>query len=84
MGPAILCLLAGLLAVALAPSAHAEDSKCHSSYEGACVPIARDVDCAGGGGNGPEYVTGPVIVVGDDVYELDRDGDGRACEPTGN
>jgi hypothetical protein len=29
-------------------------------------------------------VTGPVIVVGDDGYELDRDGDGRACEPTGN
>jgi len=44
------------------------------------VPIARDVDCAGGNGNGPEYVSGPVYVVGPDEYELDRDGDGVACE----
>ncbi|ORA61083.1 hypothetical protein BST23_22335 [Mycolicibacterium elephantis] len=29
---------------------------------------------------GPEYVSGPVYVVGDDIYELDRDGDGVACE----
>jgi hypothetical protein len=26
---------------------------CHASYEGACVPIASDVDCVGGSGNGP-------------------------------
>ncbi|KKW64652.1 membrane protein [Mycolicibacterium elephantis] len=44
------------------------------------MPIASDVDCAGGSGNGPEYVSGPVYVVGDDIYELDRDGDGVACE----
>ncbi|WP_158559912.1 hypothetical protein [Prauserella sp. PE36] len=53
---------------------------CHPSYEGACVPIAQDVDCEGGSGDGPAYVRGPVIVVGDDVYRLDRDGDGMACE----
>ena len=53
---------------------------CHASYEGACVPIASDVDCAGGSGNGPAYVRGPVYVVGPDVYGLDRDGDGIACE----
>lgn len=53
---------------------------CHASYEGACVPISSDVDCAGGSGNGPEYVRGPVYVVGPDVYDLDRDGDGVACE----
>lgn len=53
---------------------------CHASYEGACVPIASDVDCAGGSGNGPAYVRGPVYVVGPDVYDLDRDGDGVACE----
>lgn len=53
---------------------------CHPSYEGRCVPIASDVDCAGGSGNGPEYVRGPVRVVGPDVYDLDRDGDGVACE----
>ena len=53
---------------------------CDSNYEGACVPIASDVDCAGGSGNGPEYVVGPVYVVGQDVYDLDRDGDGVGCD----
>ena len=53
---------------------------CHPSYSGKCVPIASDVDCYGGSGNGPEYVRGPVYVVGEDVYGLDRDGDGIACE----
>ena len=53
---------------------------CHPSYEGACLdPSSSDYDCAGGEGNGPDY-TGPVRVVGPDDYDLDRDGDGRACE----
>jgi hypothetical protein len=52
---------------------------CHPNY-GGCVPIASDVDCAGGSGNGPEYVSGPVSVKGDDVYDLDADGDGTACD----
>lgn len=52
---------------------------CHPSYE-PCVPIASDVDCAGGSGNGPAYVQGPIRVVGPDVYDLDRDGDGIACD----
>lgn len=52
---------------------------CDPNYSG-CVPIASDVDCAGGGGNGPAYVTGPITVIGTDIYELDGDGDGRACE----
>ena len=56
-------------------------SECHPSYRGACVPIVSDVDCLGGNGNGPAYV-GRVQVVGPDTYELDRDGDGTACEPT--
>jgi uncharacterized protein YabE (DUF348 family) len=55
-------------------------SNCDSNYTGACVPVASDVDCEGGGGDGPEYVDGPVRVVGSDVYELDRDGDGVACD----
>lgn len=53
---------------------------CDPNYTGACVPIASDVDCAGGSGNGPAYVQGPVTVVGTDIYDLDRDGDGTGCE----
>lgn len=55
-------------------------SNCDSNYIGACVPIASDVDCAGGSGDGPEYVQGPVEVVGDDVYDLNRDDDNIACD----
>ena len=55
-------------------------SNCDSNYSGACVPIASDVDCAGGSGNGPAYVSGPVYVVGSDIYRLDGDGDGVGCE----
>lgn len=52
---------------------------CHSSYTG-CVPIASDVDCGGGSGNGPAYQWGTVRVIGSDVYGLDGDNDGLACE----
>ncbi|MBG6092916.1 G5 domain-containing protein [Actinomadura viridis] len=55
-------------------------SRCDPNYGGGCVPIATDVDCAGGSGNGPAYVSGPVRVVGTDIYDLDRDGDGIACD----
>lgn len=54
-------------------------SGCNSNYSG-CVPNASDVDCAGGSGNGPAYVKGPIRVIGNDIYGLDRDGDGIACE----
>jgi len=54
-------------------------SSCDPNYSG-CVPIASDVDCAGGSGNGPAYVRGPVSVIGSDIYGLDRDGDGLGCE----
>lgn len=54
--------------------------QCDPNYAGACVPIASDVDCAGGSGNGPAYVQGPVRVVGNDIYGLDSDGDGIGCE----
>jgi hypothetical protein len=43
------------------------------------VPYAADIDCQSGSGDGPGY-TGPVQVVGPDDYDLDRDGDGSACE----
>jgi len=55
-------------------------ANCDSNYSGACVPIASDVDCAGGSGNGPAYAQGPVTVVGSDIYGLDRDGNGIGCE----
>jgi hypothetical protein len=42
--------------------------------------VASDVDCAGGSGNGPAYVAGPVSVIGSDIYGLDADGDGIGCE----
>jgi hypothetical protein len=52
---------------------------CDPNYSG-CVPIDSDVDCAGGSGNGPSYADGPVTVTGRDIYGLDNDGDGVACE----
>jgi hypothetical protein len=45
-----------------------------------CLTPASDYDCAGGSGDGPEYAYGPVYVDGADPYDLDRDGDGVACE----
>src|SRR5215475_8516542 len=57
-----------------APSSQAQ-SQCDPNYSG-CVPIASDVDCAGGRGDGPAYVKGPVKVLGTDIYGLDADGDG--------
>ncbi len=52
--------------------------RCDPNY-GGCVPIARDVDCAGAG-RGPVFVTGPVEVIGTDVYHLDRDHNGVGCD----
>jgi hypothetical protein len=52
---------------------------CDSNY-GGCVPIASDVDCGGGSGNGPAYQYGSVQVVGSDIYDLDADGDGYGCD----
>lgn len=45
-----------------------------------CLPPGPDVDCAGGSGDGPRYVQGPVYVTGSDPYGLDGDGDGVGCE----
>ncbi|WP_235624178.1 hypothetical protein [Mycolicibacterium goodii] len=74
------CISSLPLAPAVVAAPASQQSNCHSSYEGACVPIASDVDCASGSGNGPEYVDGPVQVVGPDEYDLDRDGNGVGCE----
>ena len=63
-----------------APRPTGSSGGCHPDYD-PCVPHDPvDVDCEGGSGNGPSYVTGPVRVTGDDVYGLDRDGNGVGCE----
>ena len=59
--------------------ASAAPPQCDPNYSG-CVPVASDVDCAGGRGNGPAYVKGPVKVIGKDIYRLDQDGEGIGCE----
>lgn len=70
-------LVAAIPAADAAPAA----KKCHPSYKGACLKKnAGDYDCAGGSGDGPNYVRGPVRVVGSDPFKLDRDKDGIACE----
>jgi hypothetical protein len=72
--------IAALGAVAVIPST-ASAKRCDPAYKGACLnPNASDYDCAGGGGNGPYYVRGPIRVVGYDHFRLDADGDGIACE----
>ena len=54
---------------------------CDPSYPDVCLdPAVEDYDCAGGSGNGPEYVEGPIRVLPPDPFHLDRDGDGLGCE----
>ena len=69
----------------VAPQSQSGGGSCHPSYVGVCIPIgSADYDCAGGSGNGPNYVQGPFGVRWDvadpDPYGLDRDGDGVGCE----
>jgi hypothetical protein len=69
---------------AAAAQQQADDSSgggnCNPNYAGACLkPDSPDYDCEGGSGDGPDY-TGVVRVVGPDVYDLDRDGDGVGCD----
>jgi len=45
-----------------------------------CITPGDDVDCAGGTGDGPRYVDGPVSVTGGDPYGLDANSDGLGCE----
>jgi len=59
---------------------------CEPSYTNVCIPIgSADYDCAGGSGNGPNYIAGPVYVRHDvpnpDPHGLDRGGEyGVGCE----
>jgi hypothetical protein len=71
---------ANLAARQSAEAAEAAAAQCDPNYAGACLkPDSPDYDCEGGSGDGPDY-TGTVEVVGDDPYDLDRDGDGIACD----
>lgn len=58
-----------------------DSSRCHPSYSKCLDPTASDYDCKDGGGDGPKYVEGPVRLTGADPFDLDRENDGRACEP---
>lgn len=55
---------------------------CHQGYAGTCIPEAvGDADCFGAGENGPWFVRETnVRVLGADVFALDVDFDGVACE----
>jgi hypothetical protein len=87
-----LLAMAVMLAVLVAPCAEAAardrkrkqpdsvtEQACTPGYD-PCIPPGPDVDCAGGSGDGPRYVEGPIRVTGSDPYGLDRDHDGIGCE----
>jgi PASTA domain len=63
------------------PPATTPSRNCDPAYPGVCLdPTAEDYDCAGGSGNGPRYVQGPVQVRPPDPFDLDADADGIGCE----
>jgi resuscitation-promoting factor RpfB len=63
------------------PPPTAPEQGCDPSYPDVCLdPAVEDYDCAGGTGNGPEYVEGPIRVLPPDPFDLDREGDGVGCE----
>src|SRR6266498_5045743 len=54
---------------------------CDPAYPDACLHDGiGDYDCAGGSGNGPNYVEGPIRVLPPDPFGLDSDHDGIGCE----
>lgn len=69
-----------IIGTTIAPPEKATDPSCHPSYSGICLPFTSRVDCANKGGPGPIYANGPFNVVGPDVYGLDPDGNGVACD----
>jgi len=66
-----------------APPPPAPASNCDPAYPDNCLRDGiGDYDCAGGSGNGPNYVQGPVKVLPPDPFRLDADGDGVGCQST--
>jgi hypothetical protein len=60
-------------------SSKKSSKKCDTNYSG-CVPVASDVDCKPGSGNGPKYQSTPVKILKKDIYRLDSDKDKIGCE----
>lgn len=59
----------------------APSSNCDPAYPDVCLHDGiGDYDCAGGSGNGPNYVKGPIRVLRPDPFGLDSDHDGVGCE----
>lgn len=58
------------------------DCAAYEDSAGWCEEGVEDYDCAGGTGDGPNYVPGPVTLVDPDhdPFDLDRDNDGLGCE----
>ncbi len=64
-----------------APPPPVQSGNCNPSYPDVCLQDGiGDYDCAGGSGNGPNYVRGPFRVIPPDSFGLDRDKDGIGCE----
>ena len=63
------------LTAALVPAPAATSDACSPDYE-PCVPISSDVNCSA--------IRTQVRVIGNDPYDLDRDGDGYGCEMFSN
>ncbi len=54
---------------------------CDPAYPDVCLQDGiGDYDCAGGSGDGPNYVRGPLRVLAPDPFRLDSDHDGTGCE----
>lgn len=86
---AVVCASGAVGAVLFLGNVHVETSSarsgtgaggaCTAGYD-PCLAPAADYDCAGGSGDGPRYIEGPVTVTGDDPYGRDANGDGVGCQ----
>jgi hypothetical protein len=74
-------VVALVVAKAPPPPATTAPRNCDPAYPDVCLHDGiGDYDCAGGTGDGPNYVDGPIRVLPPDPFDLDRNGDGIGCE----